>query len=91
DLIHRFDFWEDTVGTTSGIPDANCELDNVNTSFNGDLVTVYVPIPSDYDCDAGAPLGCWVTLRFQWDAGADVFDHTVWTAGLSGDPVRLIE
>jgi hypothetical protein len=83
--------WEDTIGSTSGVPDANCELDDVNGSFNGDLVTAFVPIPANYDCDTSSPVGCWVTLRFQWDAGADVFDHTVWGAGLSGDPVRLVE
>ncbi len=85
--------WEDTIGTTGGTPNPanDCTLDNVNGTFNGDLVTVFIPIPDDYECAAGSPLGCWVKLRFQWDSGADVFDHTVWTAGLSGDPIRLVE
>ncbi|MFA9564848.1 MAG: pilus assembly protein TadG-related protein [Acidimicrobiales bacterium] len=85
--------WEDTIGTTGGTPSAanDCTLDNVNTTFNGDLVTVFVPVPADYDCAVASNLGCWVKLRFQWDLGADVFDHTVWSAGLSGDPLRLVE
>jgi Flp pilus assembly protein TadG len=91
--VFRDCIWEDTIGTTGGTPNPgnNCTLDNVNGTFNGDLVTVYVPIPADYNCAVASNLGCWVKLRFQWDAGADVFDHTVWSAGLSGDPIRLVE
>ena len=40
--VFRDCIWEDTIGTTGGTPSPanDCTLDNVNTTFNGDLVTV---------------------------------------------------
>lgn len=91
--VFRDCVWEDTRGSTSGTPGSgnDCTLNNINSTFNGDLVTVYVPIPDNYDCALANSLGCWVKLRFNWASGSDVFDNTVWTAGLTGDPIRLIE
>jgi hypothetical protein len=32
-----------------------------------------------------------VKVRFAYPPSANVFDHTVWSAAIVGDPVRLTE
>ena len=67
-----------------------CTLNNVNSAnYQAQRIAINVPIPSSYTCDVSDPLDCWVQVRFNWSAG--VQDTTTWSAGILGDPVRLIE
>lgn len=66
-----------------------CTLQNVtNSTYNGKVVIIDIPIPESYDCDEASEDGCWVKLRMQF---SDAHDFTTWSAYISGDPVRLIE
>ena len=75
----------------TGTPSLNgCTLENVsNPGYNGRLVSMRVPIPSDYTCSASAATGCWVRVRFRW--AGNIQDTTTWSASILGDPVRLVE
>ncbi len=79
-----------TGGATTS---SGCQLTNVvnNGVYQGQVVTAQVNIPTTYSCQDANPLGCWVKIRFAYPAGTDVFDHTVWSAAIVGDPVRLTE
>jgi hypothetical protein len=72
---------------------SGCQLLNVvnNGVYQGQVVTAQVDIPTTYSCDDTNPLGCWVKVRFAYPPSANVFDHTVWSAAIVGDPVRLTE
>lgn len=59
--------------------------------YNGRLVTVTVPIPSDYTCNVADPAGCWVRVQLSFSAGAQPQDTTTWSANVDGDPVRLVQ
>ena len=60
-------------------------------SFNGRVVTVQVPLPDTYGCNAGSDLGCWFKVHLDY-ANSDVpTDQTTWSARVRGDPVRLVE
>jgi hypothetical protein len=37
------------------------------------------------------PTGCWVRLQYAYGSGNQPSDTTSWTAGIEGDPVRLVE
>jgi Flp pilus assembly protein TadG len=79
--------WGTYIATTS-----DCQITGViSSSYNGQWVTVQVPIPADYTCNATDPLGCWTRLRFSYPAGTSVTDTTTWSAFMVGDPVRLIQ
>ena len=77
----------DGVDLTTG---SNCRINGVEASagFNGQNITVDVPIPPTYTCDFGDSDGCWVTVRARFPGG--VTDATTWTAELIGDSVRLV-
>lgn len=72
---------------------SGCQLQNVqnSTGYNGQVVRATVTIPTTYTCNDADPLGCWVKLKFSYPSSTNVFDHTTWSAGLVGDPVRLTE
>lgn len=80
----------DTARMSSG-----CRLDGVKTDtdptrdYNGQWVTVTVPIPKTYTCDHADPAGCWLKIRF--DNATSVHDTSTWTAHFAGNPVRIIE
>ena len=60
-------------------------------SFNGRVVTVQVPLPDTYGCNAGSDLGCWFKVNLDY-ANSDIpTDQTTWSARVRGDPVRLVE
>ena len=74
-----------TLSFTNG-----CTLENVSSAnYQAQRVAIDVPIPSTYSCDASIPTACWIRVRFNWSSG--VTDTTTWSAGILGDPVRLIE
>jgi Flp pilus assembly protein TadG len=71
---------------------ANCTLQNVSSSsYQGDWVSVRIPIPGDYNCNTSSPSGCWATVRYNFAGATSVTDTTTWTARIRGVPVRLIE
>ena len=85
--------WGTFIPTTS-----DCQITGVSNttsspgpSYNGQWVTVQVPIPEDYTCNTADPLGCWTRLRFAYPVGTSVSDTTTWSAFMLGDPVRLIQ
>jgi hypothetical protein len=59
--------------------------------FDGKLLTIDVPIPTNYDCDDASATGCWVKIKAQYPSGATVNDATTWSAAILGNPVRLVE
>ncbi len=73
-----------TTSTTCTSP----TLDSAN--YNGRVVTVQIPLPDDYSCDAGSDLGCWFRVNLDF-AGGTPTDTTTWSARVRGDPVRLVE
>lgn len=76
-----------TLSTTASI----CKLNNVSASngYQGKLVTIDVPIPTDYDCDEHLATGCWIQVRAQFPGGVN--DVTTWSAAILGNPIRLVE
>lgn len=90
------------TGGGGGIPGCRAALDNApytpvsgcsvsvqNSTHNGQLQHMIIPIPADYNCNPTTLGGCWFEVRVTF-AGI-VTDITVWDATIGGDPVRLIE
>jgi hypothetical protein len=61
-----------------------------SANYNGRVVTVQIPLPDDYSCNAGSDLGCWFRVNLNFGGGAPR-DTTTWSARVRGDPVRLVE
>ena len=59
--------------------------------YNGRLVTMTIPIPSNYTCTFASNTGCWIKVGMTYNSGAQPNDTTTWSATLTGDPVRLVE
>lgn len=71
---------------------SGCRLNNVdNSRYNGRVTDVRVRVPAGYTCNVANRLDCWIKVRVTYAAGGTVYDHTVWDAGVVGEPVRLIE
>jgi hypothetical protein len=69
-----------------------CQLNNVSSSsYNGRLLTIDVPIPSNYTCNENQPTGCWIRIRAYYPSGSGVTDATTWTAAILGNPIRIVE
>jgi hypothetical protein len=66
-----------------------CTLTVPNGYYNERIVTVDVPIPTDYDCDPDVPTDCWITVRAAFNG--PVTDTTTWSAAILGNPIRLVE
>lgn len=84
--------WE-AEGGASGGP-GNCVIQTTQFSggdweprFNGQWLTAYIDIPSDYSCDIGTQLGCWWKMSIQ---NSKPHDRTTWEARIIGNPVRLV-
>jgi hypothetical protein len=58
--------------------------------YNGRVLTVQVPLPDDYSCNAGSDLGCWFKISIVFSSSS-VTDQTTWSARVRGDPVRIVE
>jgi hypothetical protein len=79
--------WGTFSNTASG-----CTLTGVSSSsYQGDWVSVRIPIPSTYTCDTTSTTGCWATVNYNFSGATSVTDTTTWTARIRGIPVRLIE
>ena len=71
---------------------AGCSIPGMTTRYyNGRLVTMTIPIPSNYTCSFASPTGCWIRVGMTYNSGAQPNDTTTWSATLTGDPVRLVE
>ncbi len=93
--------WTGSQGSTLNTPTSpwgaflslpNCLISGVNdgsSTWNGQWITVTIPMPANYTCADADPNGCWVTINYNF-AGA-VNDTTSWNAYLIGDPVRLVK
>lgn len=80
-------------GTAMSVNASTCTLSNVNrtTGYQGQTVTIDVPIPQNYTCDQNSDTGCWIRMRASYAAGVSVTDATTWSAAVLGNPVRLVE
>lgn len=76
-----------TLNTTA----STCTLNNVasSTGYQGKLVTIDVPIPTNYTCDENSATGCWIRVRASFPGGVN--DVTTWSAAILGNPIRLVE
>ena len=68
---------------------SNCSVPVKNSTHNGKLQHMIIPIPADYTCNPATLGGCWFEVRVQF--AAIVTDITVWDATIGGNPVRLVE
>jgi hypothetical protein len=68
----------------------SCTASVNNSTNNGKLQTVSIPIPNDYTCNHASFGGCWYKVKVSYP-NALVNDITTWDADIAGDPVRLIE
>jgi len=57
-----------------------------NKRFNGELLTITVPIADSYTCTG---LACW--YKFKYVYTGDVNDTSTWTVYVVGNPIRIIE
>ena len=82
-----------TGGTTSTATSSlsNCSVTIASSTHNGELQTISVPIPSDYNCNYTDPRGCWFRLQESFGSGVGITDFTTWDAVLKGDPVRITQ
>ena len=71
-------------GTDSG-SEPSCDIDTSSYKFNNWLVTVRIPLPSDYTCAAD----CWWTIHYNYPGRT--WDTTTWSAWIEGSPVHLVE
>ena len=69
----------------------NCTVSVSNSTHNGQLEHIVIPIPNDYNCDPATLGGCWFSVQITFPSGVSVTDFTTRTANIGGDPVRLIE
>lgn len=60
-----------------------------SAKFNGEWVTLLLPIPTNYTCTANTVPGCW--WKVQYEITGQGNDTTTWAAKVIGDPVHLIE
>jgi hypothetical protein len=68
-----------------------CGFNVTSSSMQGKWETIKVPIPATYSCNDADYTKCWFTLKYSFGATANPVDTTSWTAGIDGNPVRLIE
>jgi hypothetical protein len=88
------------IGTCTFIRDATtpvittsstCTTHATSDAFNARVVTIQVPLPDTYGCNAGSDLGCWFKVLLDYENSATPTDQTTWSARVRGDPVRLVE
>lgn len=83
-----------TVGPWGPFGDLlNCMITGINvpnnTNWQGQWITVTIPMPANYKCSDDDPKGCWVKINYNFSGS--VTDTTSWNAYLIGDPVRLVK
>jgi hypothetical protein len=80
--------WGQMVSTANN----DCTFHYDKSTWNGQWVTVDVPVPKSYTCPQNTVDDCWIQLVEQPDATANpnLADATTWTARMAGSPVRLV-
>lgn len=68
---------------------ANCTVSVSNSTHDGQVEHIVIPIPNDYNCNPATLGGCWFSVQITFSGS--VTDFTTWTANIGGDPVRLIQ
>ena len=76
--------WESDDGESESL--GPCIISAPSKRFNGELLTITVPIPDSYTCTG---LACW--YKFKYVYTGDVNDTTTWTVYVVGNPIRIIE
>ena len=80
----------DAVGPITQTNVANCTIVTQLSTHGGRWQTVRVAIPVNYKCNADTDQSkCWAKVKLSTSSGQS--DTTTWTAGLDGDPVRIVE
>ncbi|HEX3931027.1 MAG TPA: pilus assembly protein TadG-related protein [Nocardioides sp.] len=69
----------------------NCKVSISNTTNNGAVETMTIPVPGDYNCSYSVQSGCWYLVTVAFGGGVSVHDVTTWDAQVVGDPVRLVQ
>jgi hypothetical protein len=83
----KADQWATTLSSTS----SDCSFNAPYPDYNGQWITVDVPIPKEYTCDVTVPDKCWLMIHFTAPSGAHITDTTTWTARFPGNPVRIVK
>ena len=78
--------WESDGGESE--PMGECRISAPDKRFNGQLLTITVPIPDAYTCSGN---GCWFRFRYDYDPGAQVNDGSTWAVYVAGNPIRIVE
>jgi hypothetical protein len=68
---------------------STCTLTVPNGYYNERNVTVDVPIPKNYTCNAAVLTECWIKVRAKFNGPTS--DTTTWSAAILGNPIRLVE
>jgi hypothetical protein len=68
-----------------------CSVTVKNTTHNGRVQHMIIPLPNDYDCSPATLGGCWFKIEVNFSGSPKITDFTTWDANIGGDPVRLIE
>ena len=78
---------------TLNVNASTCTLNNVLASagYNGRLLTIDVPIPTNYTCSTSSQTGCWIKIRANFPGATSVTDATTWSASILGNPIRIVE
>jgi len=63
-----------------------CIIGTPNRRFNDELLTITVPIASDYACSG---LACWFTFKYVYTGSVN--DTTTWRVYVVGNPIRIVE
>ena len=70
-----------------------CTFSYDAASWNGQWVTVRIPIPPDYTCNTSGSStfdDCWIQLNVKPNGTNPLADASTWTAKMAGSPVRLV-
>jgi hypothetical protein len=69
---------------------SSCTISGItNAQYNGQMVQIYVNVPSDYTCADSDPNGCWMRLRLTYTD--NVWDNTSWEVTAPGNPLHIVQ
>ena len=78
--------WSSDDGESGG--PGPCAISAPDKRFNGELLTITVPIPNTYTCSGN---GCWYRFRYDYDPTSVVNDGSTWAVYVDGNPIRIVE
>lgn len=82
--------YKETLAATS-YNDANlgglCSFSTSNG--NKHVISMIVPIPASYSCNASSAGGCWFRVTVNWNSSPT--DTTTWSAAIGGNALRLVQ